>query len=606
MNFSFRASRFAFLLSAMCAVLLLLASSALADVRASVNISPDSGTVEDIFEMVVAVHGDPSGSAGSPKFEDSPNFSVNSLGQSSKHLFINGETTSVRTFRYQLIPSSSLKPGTYNGPKSYFEVNDNKVYLSQPKIEIVGGKAGSPSSQLDIDLTQTLSDPKPFFGEQILYEATVISKHNWRNARMSEIEYDGFWNESFGDESQISKDLPGGARMFTLRTALFPVKSGKIHVPERSLTIDLRLERPSPSRRRFDPMWGSLPDAFDRYYQTVSKRLVAEPVYADVRPLPTPPAGAQSYIPVGKVTLAASVDKKLVQLGEGITMTIDFYGNANLRPLQLPKSGIESTKDSFKVYEDEPEIERFVEKNQIFFRKKFSLALVPKKSGKLKLPTFKLAVFDPKTEQYYWLETPERVIHVTPALDQESLVISAPEITQGGTSKQQVTLLGEDLLPQHVGKQVLSPASRVSNSLFISLLLLFPALGFAGNYYGRKLAAIRSNPALAAKRLAMTTAASALNTCVKNGSADSSELLSIARKYFGDRFERRGESLTSSEIKSIISKQTNDEQLAENLAGALSQLEHSQYGAAIGLASSALTPQQLLEMLQAVEERATR
>lgn len=552
--------------------------------------------------MVIAVHGDPTGSAGSPQFENSPHFSINALGQSSKHLFINGETTSVRTYRYQLLPSSSLKPGTYGGPKSFFQIGDNKVYLSQPKIEITASKSGKSSTQADIDFTQSLSNPRPYFGEQVMYEATVISKHPGRNARLSEIEYDGFWNETYGDQTQITKDLPGGAKLFTLRTALFPVRSGKVEIPERSLTIDLKLQRPSPRRRSFDPLWRSFPDVYDHYYRTVSKRLVAEPISAEVRPLPEAPAGAQKYIPVGRVSLAAAVDKKLVQLGEGVNMTVEFYGNANLRPLQLPQAGINGVKDSFKIYEDEAEIERFIENDQIFFRKKFSLALVPKKPGKLTLPQFRIAVFDPKAETYSWLETPERAIHVTPALDEESLVISAPESAADGSTKQQVTMLGEDLLPQHVGKQVLQPASRMSTALFVALLFIVPMLGVAGSHYGSKLAKLRADPVLAAQRSAMASAAASLNEPSENAS-NPQELLGVARKYIGDRFALRGDSLTSTEIRSIVADATNNESLAVELSTELSKLEQSQYGASLGQSSETLTREQLLSLLQRIEEQ---
>lgn len=575
-----------------------------AEVRALVNVSPGAGTVEDIFEMEIAVYGDPTGSAGDPKFEESPHFTVNSIGESVKHLIVNGDATSVRTYRYQLIPKLSLKPGTYTGPKSYFELRGRRVYLSQPKIDITSTGSRLSAADLNIEFTQRVTNPTPYFGEQVLYEATVISKHPGRNANLSEIEYDGFWSESFEDQAQVAKELPGGAKLYTLRTALFPVRSGEIRLPERALTIELQIQRPVPRRRGYDPLFGHFPDVFDRFYQAVSKRLVAEPITVNVRPLPPAPAGSQSYIPVGMVSIASAVDKKLVPLGEGVTMTIDFYGNANLRPLTLPEHVLEKARQDFKIYEDEPVIERFIERGQIFFRKKFTLALVPKRSGKLALPKFDIAIFDPKAEQYTTLEAPERILHVTPPLDEESLVVSAPEGT-GEDVKQNVTMLGEDLLPQHRGSGALKPAPRFSSAWIVTLLLLFPALGACGHWYAVRLARLHSDPALAARRNAFANASAVLKR--QAGSAAAVEpLLSAARGYIGDRFGRTGQSLTSAEIREIVERNTRDAELARELATVLSRLEQRQYGSALAASEPVLTAEELLSLLRRVEEKSVK
>ncbi|MCB0325792.1 MAG: BatD family protein, partial [Bdellovibrionales bacterium] len=340
----------------------------------------------------------------------------------------------------------------------------------------------------------------------------------------------------------------------TFLEVLIPTKAGTLEIPPRTLQAQLLHSQPG-ARRRFgisDPLFDRF--LFSRGYATRQVTVSTEPITLRVQPLPPPPLDVP-YIPVGTVKVSAKADRTTLKQGESISYHLLLTGTANLRPLQLPEVDIEAL--GFKRYDEEPEVVTEVVGNKILFTKTFRMALIAQRSGELHLPVFRVPVFNPETEKYEIVTTPDRTVQVLPGETQEQLVVSgAPASMQAATAepkKQQVRVLNEDLLPQHVGAMLLTSRSRLPGAVQLALLLVLPLLSY-GLYRVLRRRTQVVDPRVERMRTAYPTALSALDAAQGEASTlESAERLRGALvAYVSDRSGRSAESLTTEEAGALL------------------------------------------------------
>ena len=186
--------------------------------------------------------------------------------------------------------------------------------------------------------------------------------------------------------------------------------------------------------------------------------------------LPLPEQGKPTNFSgaVGNFNLDCKLSTRRAEVGQNITLTrtIEGDGNVELVPdLPLPPT------PGFRVYETRAEGQTRVRGNQVRGRKTFTTSLVPTKPGKLVISNLQLAYFDPTTDQYEVVTSPDLEVEVTG----EALPEDSPE-TKGPTSSepQLKPLLAKN--PHRPRRWLTSPIFLAAQALPVLSLLLMAGL----------------------------------------------------------------------------------------------------------------------------------
>ena len=557
----------------------------------SVSVDPSEGTIDDTFIYQVLVRGTEISGYNRPVLRGSSDFDIDFSSTKISHILVNGSLVNSLVFMYRVVPKSDLKPGRYSLPGGYFERGMRKEEFDGPSLNINAGGSGKKPISLGVDFAQTVDNTEPYIGQQITYRAEIAAKNNLAQATLSEVEFDGFYRESYGKKREEMRNVGPDTRVYSVREALFPTSVGPIAIPKRSMTAVINVLSESGRRgRTWDPFFGSLPDIFDfpGDFNQVEKKFSAAGVALNVKPLPPAPPGAQPYIPVGTVTVASSTDKKLIKQGEGCSYQVEFYGDANLRPLELTAND----DKTLRIFPDKPDIQTFIEDGRIKFRKRFSFAIIPLISGKVELPTFSIVVFDPGAKEFRTVQTPTRSVSVIPSegtTPPASSILPAP--TPGTTAAGPAE--GMDLSAQLT---VATAQSAVSMRSTIGILALLPIFYLLISRYGARLHQLLSDPVLLARRNALPRALQRLDALRNLESANQTEsILGIMRNFIGDKAGRRGDSLTATDARELLEGLRVEQSLRDESYSVMSDLE--------GLVYSGLPEQAQHEELKRLQTR---
>jgi len=613
-----------FLLSAVGAffIVFLLSPSATdcfaADAVPVVTIDPGYGTTDDTFQLNVTVSGKMSNQIGRPQFESSDKFDLESIGTSTRSEFINGARSYQITYTFLVVPSGNLPPGEYALPKGSIEIDGQPTVIPPAALTILpsgsnnrsspappGGSgqsnnapnnsaanaAKSPTSlpgrsPTGIDFAQIVDNEEPYVGQQVVYRAEIAVSAPISGANLGDLEAPGFLRESFGKNPEQQRRV-GDSVVYSIPEALFATKAGDVEIAPRALTANIRvpISRSGRTGRRgwdmIDEMFSDL-DAFTEF-DVVTKRLTAPAIKLRVKELPPPPKNVSGYVPVGDVKVTSRLDRKDVKQGESVTLTVEVTGDANLKPLELPPPADKSAQD-FTMYVDQPSTDVSAGKDHVFFRKTFHIALIPNKSGKLFVPHYEIPTFNPKTGSYEFQHTSTSVLNVAEGNPNEKLVIKgADEAKQNSNApKNAIERLGEDLLPLHVGPELLTKYEPLPPDILRLGLLIPPMLtallAFFVSYRKQ-----HGDPVKARRAGAARTARAAIGSA---STAD--EGFQAFRTYLGARLRVPGESLTSADIKSRLGPTKMPEETINRIAELLHRYQGAIYGG-----SSTLKPEAL-------------
>lgn len=220
------------------------------------------------------------------------------------------------------------------------------------------------------------------------------------------------------------------------------------------------------------------------------------------------------------------------------------------------------------------------------------------------LPTFEIVTFDPKAKQYKILHTEAASLEVLPGKGNERLIVkggtdSSP--TEQQNSKEEVTVLGQDLYPLHLGAATYTGSSVASASTDLYLLLFAPLLSGLLAFSARKSREAAKEPDRVKQRNAASIARKRLAELGTGTSA--AEYLHVLRAYLGDRLRVPGESLTSDDAHSRLVAQGLPEKLSTPTADLLRSLQRAVYGgtAAQSEESTARVKKELENLITEIE-----
>lgn len=300
-------------------------------------------------------------------------------------------------------------------------------------------------------------------GEQVFASWYIYTRGNIHQFdRLKFPALKGFWKEDVEPAPSLNfeKERVNGVlfhRALLASYALFPIKAGKATIDEYKIRAIVSM--PTTTLGGFS------------YGQPYTYTRSSKPMQVLIKPLPIEGRPSTFSGAVGNYTVQASVDTQNFVQGQPFTLKLKFEGDGNAKLIELPKI---DWPEEFELYDSKSE-SRFFQSGKSF--KEFTLLVIPKKAGVLKLPPFEFSYFDPTSATYKLAHTQEIALQVAPGTLQPS-VSERMKLEQKGTQGP-VLVLPEPLPVRPLaswrwlsGLSMLLVWSLLYAGLFISFIVL--------------------------------------------------------------------------------------------------------------------------------------
>lgn len=339
--------------------------------------------------------------------------------RSSSISIVNGRTTTSTTYSYAMI---ARETGFFTIPPVTIEV-DGEEYQTEPiQVEVIekGQLSEDGRRQLpEIFLEVEIDEQNPVPGQQIVASIQLYFKQGievtsfqpnagWRT--------DGFWKEELENirQPQAESVILEGVRYRTatlIRYALFPTRSGELTLSEFPLNVGIRSQT-----ARSDP-FGSF---FGSAGSSRRVTLESEPLNVDVKNIPPPP-NALNINAVGDMSVERTLMDGDVTVGETLELTTRVNGEGNIPLVRKPEYNFPDNLEQYTPQESS-NIER--RGLTISGEKIFTELLAPRAPGEYEIPAERIAVFDPTTSNYEYVELPALRYTVEPGGNAQNAVAS--------------------------------------------------------------------------------------------------------------------------------------------------------------------------------------
>ena len=436
----------------------------------SISVDKDQATREDVINLTISVEG----ARGEPTLPAVQAFEATRQGSSSRVQILNGQMSSSVDYSYLLYLKQegvfTIGPATldYKGSK----ITSNTINIT------IGKAAARPAEAPDkeVFVTAEVDNKNPCVNQQIVYALKFYRRVRVANARLTESpSFEGFITEQLEKEKEYQTVINGKQFMVTeIKQALFPAKAGTLTITPSTLHCDIVVRKQRRGGAFNDPFFD---DSFFGFSQTESKILRTSPIEVTVKPLPEEGKPRDYANLVGEFRAAAEISKKKLEVGESATLTLTLTGTGNLKGSQGMKL---ENLEGFKVYDDKPSFEQQVTGGQVGGTLVIKKALVPLKEGTLQIPSIAVSYFNPQSGKYETAQTEPHALEVLPAKEKEKLQVAEAE--KPGTAKQEIKIIGKDILPIHTSVDVLSPVTLNPITWVTAMLLLIPILGFGTGF----------------------------------------------------------------------------------------------------------------------------
>ncbi len=419
-----------------------------------------------------------------PEFKDFKLLYGPSTSRSSSVQIVNGKRSSVSEYRYTFYLSAD-KEGTFTIPAATATVKKEKVSSNTVKVTVLpedknaassaassssaarsGSGAASASSQSlteeNLFVRAIASKTKVYEQEAVtlsykLYTRVDIASLN----RVDFPEYKGFMTQDveIPQDKQWDMENYNGLNYRTAlikQVVLFPQQAGSLKIEPASFDAVVRLRvQPNASSR-------SIFDNFFESYQDVNKTLKSKPLTIQVEALPFgKPASFHPFS--GSLNLSSEISSQQVKADEAVTLRLKLTGKGNMKMLKTPD--IKFPAD-FDVYDPKTDNQFKTTANGMSGSKTIEYLIIPRYAGTFEIPSVEVSYFDLASQSYKTLRTQPYTLSVDRADRQDALVTGN---YTGGTAKQQVRVLGQDIRYLKTG-----PLNLQQRPVFIYAAAWFP------------------------------------------------------------------------------------------------------------------------------------
>ncbi|MDI6791456.1 MAG: BatD family protein [bacterium] len=456
-------------------IIFLLSTSANAqELSLSASVDRNKITLNDQTRLSVSVSGG-AGSLPSPQLPPMSDFNIYSSGRSQNISIVNGQVSSAVTFNYTLAPKKTGKFAIGPVVLTY----QNKTYKTSPiSIEVVEAddplpqtppQGGDIQPNRDVFITTEVDKKKAYVNEEVILTFRFYRRINL----LSRPEYGapettGFFTEDLPPQRDYRTTVNGSGYLVTeIKTALFPTTPGVHQIGGAKLKCTVDDFRPASSSRDF--FFG------DFFRQGKTRVLSTNPISIEVLPLPEAGKPANFKGVVGSYSITSSLDKKKIEAGQPVTLTVTISGAGNVKAIQeasLPEL------PEFKRYQTLSSLNISKENYTVSGSKSFKTILIPQVPGRLKVPGISFSFFNPGKNRYETKSTAPVYLETIPAPKEETPASGITTITPEG-----VKLMAKDIRYLKTKMDFKAgPGLLYQNKLFylvnlVPLLLFFGAVG---------------------------------------------------------------------------------------------------------------------------------
>jgi len=456
-------------------ILLILFSTGLfsQDIKILVDVPPVV-TVGEQFKITWTVNSR-SGEFIAPDFGDFYKLMGPSTSFSQSTQIVNGRVTSEiqNSYSYYL---QATREGTYTiGSARY--VDKRTEYKSEPAtVQVINEEEavrqqqqeaaveqdGSQVSRDDLFVRMIANRKSVYIGEHIVATLKIYSRVDLSG--IQEIKYpdfNGFLKEDIEtpplrslESENVGSQIYGAGVL--QRFLIYPQKSGTLEIEPSTLTVLLQ-QRANNN----DPFFGNFFSSFN----TVPKMIATLPVKIEVKPLPPNRPSSFNGI-VGSISLESVINKDSLQVNEALTYSIKISGTGNLMLANPPELNLTS---DIEIYEPKSVSNTRSSLSGTSGSRTFEYVLIPRHSGKFKIPPVEISYFDPNAESYKTLRTSEHTFSA-------SGVAGSGEGTEvfGSISREDIRYLGKDI--RYIKSK--KPGLRITGNSLVarsSFIMIYPA-----------------------------------------------------------------------------------------------------------------------------------
>jgi len=426
-------------------VLLIITSTSIAQ---SFDASVDRSTVgqNERFQVYFAFSGEDINSVRSFNAPSFRNFQVLSgPNQSSSMQIINGKVTGSLTYSFIVqapqigkfvIGSASVE---YRGKKYTTEPVNIEVVKGTPKQTQQQTGNGTSDAELaeNVFIVATADKNHIVKGEQVTVTYKLYTRLNINSPQINKLpSYGGFWNEDLEISNTINFNIEmyKGERFRAAtikKVALFPTKSGDLTISPFELKVPVLVRKRKERKDIFDDFFN---DSFFGRTETVEYISKSNSLKIKVDPLPIQNQPASFSGAVGNFNFSSSIDKREVDVNEGITIKLSVSGQGNIKLLDVPKL---VPPPGFETY-DPKILESINRKGIISGSKNIEYLIVPRIPGVKEIPPIEFSYYDVSRKKYITEKTQPFSITVREGT-------GGYETNVSGYSKEDVKLLSEDI-----------------------------------------------------------------------------------------------------------------------------------------------------------------
>lgn len=330
------------------------------------------------------------------------------------------------SFSYSFVYTYTIMPertGTFRIPSQQVLAAGRTLMTEPLTLRVVddgaGGQADQPDENED---SQARSIPRgqlgfvdvvlgkttAYVGEMIPVEVRIGFRSGLRLGSLGDaftVAGQGFTSQALVQARQTQQVIGGQAyNVIIYKTAIAPVRSGKLELPPLEVNPVVLIPRPDRSRMPRDPFDDPF---FQNFFndpalmpsQQRELQLKSKVATIDVKPLP-PNAPADFSGAIGFFQMEASAKPKSGQIGDPFTVTANVIGRGNFDRVNAPTL---SDENGWHLY---PPTAKFTKDDEVGIsgQKQFEIVLTPNES-KNAIPALSFSFFDPAKEKYVTLRS---------------------------------------------------------------------------------------------------------------------------------------------------------------------------------------------------------
>jgi hypothetical protein len=409
-------------LLALCALVWALAAPALRAQTPTVNARLTATVVKLGGDTKLVIEIENAGDASIGALPDVPNVRFGPVGSPSIEQFfsiVNGRQTQSRSLRW-VISVQPTQKGEYTLPPIPIDVDKRKFATRELSFKAVEDIQGDEFGLFEIDAPKEVVEGQPFLVEMRFgWDSSLTRQINyaklsvpWLGGLAGLLELDPpaaaggvqttqlLLNErSRVAAEQVGEQKVGGRSFFVLRVRkrFIATRSGPLELP----TSDFEFGRAAQEGffSRSDP-------GVSYYKRSPAPRIEVTKLPLEGQPLDF--SGA-----VGTLQVSATADRRQVEVGDSIKLTVDWSGQGNLEFFVPPDVARLDAFRGFRVYGSND--------RKSFERRSVTYDIAPLSADVKEIPPVPLVVYDLATKSYKTIQTLPIQIGVTPLKNASTL-----------------------------------------------------------------------------------------------------------------------------------------------------------------------------------------